>query len=104
MSGLQISDQGNGYFVIEGDLTFATIDKRTITDLVFLSTAKAVTLDLSHVTNSDSAGLALIIECLKYARHYQTQLSFNNIPKQLLNLAKLSGLDDTSYFTYQPER
>lgn len=104
MSGLQIIDQGNGHFVIDGDLTFATIDKRTVKSLGFLNSAKSVTVDLIRVANTDSAGLALMVELIKQARRHQTQLSFNNVPKQLLNLAKLSGFDDISYFTVQPDR
>lgn len=101
MSRLHIIDQGNGHFAVDGDLTFATIDKDTIKSFAFLTSTKTVTLDLSRVANTDSAGLALMIEWVRHARSQRTQLIFNKIPKQLLNLAKLSGLDDSTYFTTQ---
>jgi phospholipid transport system transporter-binding protein len=104
VSSLQIIDEGDGHFTIDGDLTFATIAKDTLKSLAFLASAKSVTLDLSRVGNTDSAGLALMIEWIRHARSHRTQLSFSKIPQQLLNLAKLSGLDDTSYFTVQPTR
>lgn len=103
MSRLNIIKQGPRHFVIDGDLTFATIDKQTLKSFSFLKAASEVTVDLSRVTNTDSAGLALMIEWIKYSRHNRTQLSFKNIPEQLLNLAKLSGFDQSSHFSIQTD-
>lgn len=99
MSKLTIIDQGGGVFLIDGDLTFASIDKKTVTSFDFLNTTKLATIDFSRVTCTDSAGLALMIEWIKYTRHHRIQLHFKNIPAQLRNLAKLSGFDASSYFT-----
>jgi phospholipid transport system transporter-binding protein len=101
VSQLNIIKQSVGHFVIDGDLTFATIDKQTLKSFSFLKAAKEITIDLSGVACTDSAGLALMIEWIKYSRHNRTQLHFKNIPEQLLNLAKLSGLDQTSHFAIQ---
>ena len=103
MSRLNIIKQGAGRFAIDGDLTFATIDKQTLKSFSFLKVAKEVTIDLSRVSCTDSAGLALMIEWIKYARHNRTQLSFKNIPEQLMNLAKLSGFDQSSHFTVKTD-
>jgi phospholipid transport system transporter-binding protein len=72
--------------------------KKTVSSFAFLTTSKQITVDLGGVGNADSAGLALMIEWVKYSRSKRVQLRFRNIPEQLLNLAKLSGLDKTSYF------
>lgn len=98
MSKLKIIDQGSGHFIVDGDLTFASIDQNTVKSFAFLKSAKEVNIDLSKVINTDSAGLALMIEWIKFCRHNRVQLSFKNIPEQLLNLAKLSGFDKTSHF------
>lgn len=103
MSQLNIIKQGPRHFIIDGDLTFATIDKQTLKSFSFLKSASEVTVDLSGVSNTDSAGLALMIEWIKYSRHNRTQLSFKNIPEQLLNLAKLSGFDQSSHFAIQTD-
>jgi len=103
VSRLKITDEGGGRFAIDGDLTFTTIAKDTIKSLTFLASAKTIIIDLSRVTNTDSAGLALMIECIKQARSNRTTLTFCNIPKQLLNLAKISGFDNSPYFTSQLE-
>jgi phospholipid transport system transporter-binding protein len=103
VSKLNIIDQGAGHFVVDGDLTFSTIDKQSVKSFSFLKAAKEITIDLGRVSCTDSAGLALMIEWIKYTRHNKTQLRFKNIPDQLLTLAKLSGLDKTSHFTIQPD-
>jgi len=103
VSNLHIIDQGAGNFSVDGDLTFATIDKNTVKSLVFLTSATAISIDLSRVVNTDSAGLALMIEWIKYARSKRTHLSFKKIPRQLINLAKLSGFDETSHFLIQSD-
>lgn len=99
MSKLNIINQGGGVFVIDGDLTFATIDKQTVKSFDFLKSSKPITIDLGRVPCTDSAGLALMIEWIKHARHHRSHLNFKNIPDQLRNLAKLSGFDKTSHFT-----
>ena len=103
MSQLNIIKENARYFVIDGDLTFATIDKQTLKSFSFLKAAQEITIDLGRVSNTDSAGLALMIEWIKYSRQNRTQLSFKNIPAQLLNLAKLSGFDQSSHFAIQPD-
>ena len=104
MTKLSIIDQGAGHFVIDGDLTFSTIDKQTVKSFTFLSVAKPITIDLCRVACTDSAGLALMIEWIKYTRHHRIQITFKNIPEQLLNLAKLSGFDKTGHFAVQTVR
>ncbi len=103
MSRLNIIKESTGHFVIDGDLTFATIDKQTLKSFSFLKAAKEITIDLSRVSSTDSAGLALIIEWIKYSRQNRTQIAFKNIPEQLLNLAKLSGFDQSSHFAVQTD-
>jgi phospholipid transport system transporter-binding protein len=98
MSVLNIINEGSGRFIVDGDLTFSAMDKKTVSSFAFLTATKQITLDLSKVGNVDSAGLALILEWIKHARSKRVQLRFINMPGQLVNLAKLSGLDNMGYF------
>jgi phospholipid transport system transporter-binding protein len=98
-SKLNIVSQSNGRWLIHGELTFASINDKLAELPPFLRGNQDITLDFSQVTNTDSAGLALMIEWIKITRHQRAQLHFKNVPKQLLNLAKLSGLDKTHYFS-----
>jgi len=98
MSRLTIVDKGTGHFLVDGDLTFATINKRTVKSLTFSTAHKEITIDLGGVGNTDSAGLALMIEWIKYCRAKRTLLHFSNVPKQLVSLARLSGFDKDAHF------
>ena len=99
MSALSILEQSAGVFQVQGDLTFASIDKQIIKSFGFLKTSQTITIDLSEVSNTDSAGLALMIEWIKMARQYHVTLNFKNVPEQLQKLAKLSGFHTSDYFT-----
>lgn len=90
---LTISEVSQGRFVVKGNLTFASIDKQTLKSFGFLNSAKIITIDLNQVNTTDSAGLALMIEWLKYSKKNNIELRFENIPHQLQALAKLSGFD-----------
>lgn len=98
MNKLTIMKEKPGYYIVDGDLTFSAMDKKTVTTFKFLSGQKEIVIDLGGVGNADSAGLALMLEWIKVSRGRKTALRFRNIPQQLLNLAKLSGIDKLSYF------
>jgi ATP-dependent DNA helicase RecQ len=60
----------------------------------FAHILEQLTIDLSEIVNSNSAGLALIIEWKKLSKQHNTRLMLTHIPKQLTLLAELSGLKD----------
>jgi len=97
MSRFNLVEQKNGYFVVEGELTFFNLDKKAVTYFDFLSSGKNIHIDLQKIEIADSAGLALLIEWIKQSNHYATKLTFKNVPKQLITLAKLSGFDLNKY-------
>lgn len=99
MAILSLVEQSPGYFTVEGNLTFASIDKQTLKSFKFLKGIDRICIDLAKVETTDSAGLALMLEWIKHSRMIRAQLSFKNIPEQLMALAKLSGLDSTEYFS-----
>lgn len=99
MAQLTLIEQSPGYFTVEGNLTFASIDKHTLKSFKFLKGIDKICIDLAKVETTDSAGLALMIEWIRYSRMIRAQLSFKNVPEQLLALAKLSGFDETEYFS-----
>lgn len=92
MDLINLHEQNPGHFLLEGELTFSTIDKNTLKKFSFLKEPNAITLDLGQITSTDSAGLALIIEWLKIAHDNQTALHLVNMPEQLKTLARLAGV------------
>jgi phospholipid transport system transporter-binding protein len=99
MPKLSLIEKAPGYYLLEGSLTFASIDKQSPQSFKFLRGMDRACIDLSKLQASDSAGLALMIEWIKLSRMSRVKLSFKHIPDQLLALAKLSGLQDSEYFT-----
>lgn len=47
----------------------------------------------SELERTDSAGLALLIEIYRYAKKNHKPIHFQNLPSQVLEMAKLSGID-----------
>jgi len=99
MSTFNFNKQDDTNYFIEGDMTFSSINKKTIPSFVFLKNSKAICINLKKVANADSAGLAFLLELVKQSKRYDTELAFKNIPHQLLTLATLSGLDLNEYLT-----
>ncbi len=52
------------------------------------------TIDLSQVTEADSAGLAVLVEWLATARIRHTTIHYQAIPAQILAVARISDLDE----------
>lgn len=50
-------------------------------------------LNLHEITKSDSSGLALLMGLVREAKRNDVMLKISNIPKNLMNLASLSGLE-----------
>jgi phospholipid transport system transporter-binding protein len=71
----------------------------TVTDLLkagsdAIASGRAAVIDLSGVKDSDSSGLALLIEWLSIARAASKALRYENIPTQLHQLARLSDVEE----------
>ncbi len=92
MNALNIEQQAPGCFDVTGKLTFAAINRKTPITLK-PADDNSLNLNFEHVDASDSAGLALIIEWLKSAHNKQISLHLQNLPEQIISLAKLSGVD-----------
>jgi phospholipid transport system transporter-binding protein len=82
-----------GTFVLRGELSFSTVTSLMQQSAQLLWQADQLTLDLDGVTRTDSAGLALLIEWLRIARHKGKTIQFRNIPRQLMAVAEVVGLD-----------
>jgi phospholipid transport system transporter-binding protein len=79
---------------VAGALEFDTVAALLPLGSDAIEHGRAPTIDLSGVTASDSAGLALLIEWLSVAQAAGRSLRFENIPLQLRQLGALSDVDD----------
>ena len=94
MSQVQVSDLGDGRFTIDGPLTFDTVSDALEQSKDLFSEYDRLEVDLGAVTQSDSAGLALLLEWVNWAKYYVREISFRNIPDQLVAIAKICEVED----------
>jgi phospholipid transport system transporter-binding protein len=97
---------GNGqqvaaFEVLEGDrsrvtgaLHFTTVTALLPLGVDAIDSGRAAVIDLAGVTDSDSSGLALLIEWLSVAKAATRTLRYENIPTQLQQLARLSEVEE----------
>ncbi len=84
----------NNRVLISGELTYTTV-KSAMTDVPkMMGNISNVEIDLSNVTRSDSAGLALLVHWMRAAKQMNKPLVYSHIPAQMLAIASASGLDE----------
>jgi phospholipid transport system transporter-binding protein len=95
LSLFEISQKDSGRFKLEGELSFDSVQAAMNKTVGFfaLPTAKMV-FDLAGITKADSAGLALLLEWLRLASLGGVDLHYTNLPRQLLAMAHVAGVDD----------
>ena len=93
MSKASIQVGGNGRLEVHGDLDFDSVPGLWKQCSAHFSERDELDIDLSQVERSDSAGLAMLVECLRRAQQSGKTLRFFNIPAQMLAIARVSSLD-----------
>lgn len=78
---------------LSGALHFSTVGALLELGTEAINAGCAAVIDLSAVSNSDSSGLALLIEWLSVAKHARRELRYENIPEQIQELARLSDVE-----------
>ncbi|VAW89125.1 hypothetical protein MNBD_GAMMA17-1865 [hydrothermal vent metagenome] len=93
----QFERQSDGVFLLSGELSFASVPGVLRESEPLLANRNGadvtITIDLQAVGRSDSAGIALLVEWLRNAKNQNSDITFLNIPPQMLALTRLSGLE-----------
>jgi phospholipid transport system transporter-binding protein len=77
-----------------GSLVFTTVAGLLPPGAAAIEAGQAGIIDLAGVKLSDSSGLALLIEWLSVATAAGRTLRYENMPTQLLQLARLSDVEE----------
>lgn len=94
MSRPVIEASGQGMVQVSGELTFATVTALNgEAARLFAGMTGDLVVDLGGVSRADSAGLALLIEWLRWARQHQIGLRFRQMSEQMRTIAVASDLD-----------
>lgn len=79
---------------VVGVMHFTTVTTLLRVGSEAIANGRAAVIDLAGVKDSDSSGLALLIEWLSVARAERRVLRYENIPTQLHQLARLSDVEE----------
>lgn len=82
-----------------GELTFATVtDLWQQSQSLFNSEQSPILLDLKNVTQSDSAGVALLIAWVRDFKQQDREIFLVNPPEQMQAIIRISGLHNVLPF------
>lgn len=93
MSKFTLEDNGEGRFALSGELTFDTAEKILRASEEPFEEHTQLQIDLSRVTDSDSAGLALLLEWVTWANHSVREIRFESIPEKIRAIAKTTEVE-----------
>jgi phospholipid transport system transporter-binding protein len=93
MARFEIQRVGDGRLEASGALGFDSAGRALPAGLALIEKGKPCTIDLSRVTEADSAGLAVLVEWLATARVRGAKIRYQCIPAQILAVARISDLE-----------
>jgi phospholipid transport system transporter-binding protein len=93
MSQVNLQEVSAGRVSVTGVLSFGSVNQALKLMQPLLERNEAILVDLSAVERADSAGLALLVEWVARAKQNGIELTYCDIPQQMLAIARVSGLD-----------
>lgn len=91
---VQFHNEGAGRFRLEGDVGFGTVMHLLHESRHLFENELRVRLDFGGVERINSAGLALVIEWMREARHGGWALELINPPEELHAVARICDVED----------
>jgi len=93
MSEFSLEDRGSGQFSLSGRMSFDTAGQILRDSELMFEEHTLIEVDLSGVTHTDSAGLALILEWITWANHTVREIRFHDMPDKIDAIAKTTEVD-----------
>jgi phospholipid transport system transporter-binding protein len=94
-SDVAVVESAPGRYAVRGALTFGTARRALDVGLhTFASASGPFVVDLSGVAASDSAGLAVLIEWLAWARRNRREIRLANVPEALCAIARICEVEE----------
>ena len=93
MADFSLEDQGGGHFSLSGEMSFDTAERILQASEKPFDEHTRIEIDLSGVTDSDSAGLALLLEWVTWANHTVREIRFSGMPERVLAIARTTEVD-----------
>ncbi len=91
-----LEKKSDGHYLLKGQLNFDSVPLLWSQhhDDLFADESQAIEIDFSSLERSDSSGLALLVEWYQSAEQQHKSITFVNLPAQMLDIAKVSGLEE----------
>jgi phospholipid transport system transporter-binding protein len=93
MSKFKLEDLGEGRFSLSGEMTFDTAERILQASEEPFEQHTRIEVDLSGVTRSDSAGLALLLEWITWANHTVREIRYKAMPERVLAIARTTEVE-----------
>jgi phospholipid transport system transporter-binding protein len=93
MNDFSFEDKGSGRFLLSGEMVFRTAGRILRESEELFEDHTRIEVDLSGVTRSDSAGLALLLEWITWANHTVREIRFVGMPDKVNAIAKTTEVD-----------
>ena len=93
MSNFDLKDLGGGRFALSGEMTFKTAGQLLRVSERLFSDHSRLEMDLSGVTETDSAGLALMLEWITWANHTVREIRFTGTPEKIDAIARTTEVE-----------
>ena len=93
MADFALEELGDGKFSLTGEMTFDTAEQILRASEAPFEQHTRLEIDLSGVTVSDSAGLALLLEWVTWANHTVREIRYSEIPERVMAIAKTTEVD-----------
>jgi len=87
----QIEKLDTNRYRLTGQLNFSTVSA-VLTQFHALTPEDKISIDLSLLEKSNSAGLALLVELVSVAHKQNRKITFTGLPDSLLDLAEMSNV------------
>lgn len=94
MSEFDLEDLGDGRYRLQGEMTFQTCGKILRKSEPAFEEHTRIEVDLSGVTRTDSAGLALLLEWITWANHTVREIRFKDVPERIDAIAKVTEVEE----------
>lgn len=93
MSDFTLKDLGDGRFSLSGRMTFDTAGDILQKSEDLFEPHTLLEIDLSGITHTDSAGLALLLEWITWANHTVREIRFEGMPEKIIAIARTTEVE-----------
>jgi phospholipid transport system transporter-binding protein len=93
MSNYELKDLGGGRFTLSGRMAFDTAGQILRESEAPFAEHTRIEIDLASVDETDSAGLALLLEWITWANHTVREIRFTAMPEKIKAIAKTTEVE-----------